>query len=141
MSRVGQTSMRAVRQMSTKMQTAAAIEAERAKNIPKDLHPNFYRLKELQKKFQVSPCGLLSLCSIQFQFHSFLSFLCCTSGAQWCSSSFERWRQGQGSVLHHYCDDCCRFGWMCRIHIPFTLDDLFCSFLKKKFSRPKSKLM
>lgn len=47
-------SIRSVRPMSaTKLPTAAEIEAQREKDIPKDLHPMFYKLKKDQKLYQV----------------------------------------------------------------------------------------
>lgn len=47
-------SIRSIRPMSTKKwPTAAQLEAEREPNIPKDLHPNFYKLKADQKLYQV----------------------------------------------------------------------------------------
>ncbi|XP_031619979.1 uncharacterized protein LOC116338703 [Contarinia nasturtii] len=55
--RVGQMSIRNLRQMSTGKKTIVEIEQEREKDLPKDLHPMFYKLKADQKLYQ-KPDGI-----------------------------------------------------------------------------------
>lgn len=51
--RVGQVSVRSLRPMSAQKPTIAEVELQREKDIPKDLHPMFYKLKKDQKLYQV----------------------------------------------------------------------------------------
>lgn len=84
-------SIRNVRQMSAVKKSPTIYEIEQKRELPKDLHPMFYKLKADQKLYQVCidqfKCHLAYLDNVLIMIFLFSSIL----ATRRCTNSFQTW--------------------------------------------------